>query len=178
VTDHARVTKEQCDVNFLRSGRAGKAKSRGGSLVEFAIIGTLFFVLIFAVIDIAVLEWVTLTMQHAVREGARYAVTGRIDLDPSCDPSDPGCVLQRYLAVIEKIKQESMGLYDRVDPVYIINGVQQDPPFSPGMFGGPGDITTLQLRCTWPLMTPVVQPFFTDGEYTFVVGATMRNEVF
>lgn len=74
-----------------------------------------------------------------------------------------------------------MGLYERVDPAISLNHgtPMRDPArFSPGMFGGPGDIMVLQLDCNWPIVTPLLQPFFTDGKYHFSVAATMRNEEF
>ena len=49
--------------------------------------------------------WVNLTMQYAVREGARYSITGQSGLDPATLNK------QRYLAVIQRIKDSSMGLY-------------------------------------------------------------------
>lgn len=149
-----------------------RRRQRGASVVEFAIVAPLFFILLFAVIDLCMLFWVNLTMQYAVREGARYAVTGRNDLDPNA--SNP----QRALAVIENIKTASMGFYERVQPQ--INGISYGDPsrFSAGMFGTSGQIMVLRLDCTWPLMTPFLQPFFDDGNYRFSVAATMRNEAF
>lgn len=146
-----------------------KKTQRGASAVEFAIVAPLLFFLIFAVIDLCVLFWVNLTMQYAVREGARYAVTGRNDLGPQGNP-------QRHLAVIEKIKESSMGLFDRVSPQ--INGIGYGTPerYNAGLFGAPGQITVVRLDGTWPLMTPLLQPFFEDGKYKFSVAATMRNE--
>jgi hypothetical protein len=146
-----------------------KQRERGASAVEFAIVAPLLFFLLFAVIDLCVLFWVNLTMQYAVREGARYAVTGRSDLGPQGNP-------QRHLAVIEKIKDSSMGLFERVEPK--INGIDYGHAgqYSAGMFGAPGQIFVLRLDGAWPLMSPLVQPFFQDGKYRFSVAATMRNE--
>ncbi|WP_151637704.1 TadE/TadG family type IV pilus assembly protein [Noviherbaspirillum aerium] len=149
-----------------------KRRQRGASAVEFAIVAPLVFFLLFAVIDLCVMFWVNLTMQYAVREGARYAVTGLSDLGPQGNP-------QRHLAVIEKIKDSSMGLYDRISPR--INGVNyagNDSQYHAGMFGAPGQVFVLRLEGAWPLMSPVVQPFFDDGIYRFTVAATMRNEEF
>lgn len=146
-----------------------KKTQRGASAVEFAIVAPLLFFLIFAVIDLCVLFWVNITMQYAVREGTRYAITGRSDLGPQDNP-------QRHLAVIEKIRESSMGLFDRVSPQ--INGIGHGTPerYNAGMFGTPGQISVVRLEGTWPLMTPLLQPFFEDGKYKFSVAATMRNE--
>ena len=151
--------------------RPARRKEQGASTVEFAIIAPLLFFLLLAIVDVCVLFWVNLSMQHAVREGTRYAVTGRVDLAPAGDQ-------QRYLAVIQKIWDSSMGLFDRLDTR--INGIGYGEPgkYNNAMFGVSGQIFVLQLDCTWPVLTPMLQPFFKDGKYTFSVAATMRNEAF
>jgi Flp pilus assembly protein TadG len=149
---------------------------RGVSTVEFALIAPVLFLVMCAAFDLGLTMWVNMTMQYAVREGARYAVTGQDNLDPNTSDQ------QRYLAIIQEIKNSSMGLYNMVNPSYTvtINGTAQSysnqSSYSTGMFGNPGDIIVLQLNCTWPLLTPLIQPFFTNGTYSFSVAATMRNE--
>lgn len=150
---------------------AGK-KERGASAVEFAIVAPVLFFLLIAIVEVCGLFWVNLTMQYAVREGARYAVTGRTDLDPS--PTND----QRYRAVVAAIRNHSMGLFDRVEPK--INNIRYGDPaaYNDGMFGRAGEIFVLRIDCSWPLMTPVLSPFFKDGKYAFSVATTMRNEAF
>jgi Flp pilus assembly pilin Flp len=152
--------------------RPQRNKERGASAVEFAIIAPLLFFLLLAVVDVCGMFWANLTMQYAVREGARYAVTGRTDLDPN--PTND----KRYRAVIEAIKENSMGLFDQVQPR--INNIQYGDPtkYNDAMFGKAGEIFVLRIDCSWPLMTPLLRPFFTDGKYEFSVAATMRNEAF
>jgi Flp pilus assembly pilin Flp len=50
---------------------------RGGAAVEFAIVAMLFFVLVFGIFDFSRLLQGWVTVQHAAREAARYATTGR-----------------------------------------------------------------------------------------------------
>ncbi|RZI42421.1 pilus assembly protein [Herbaspirillum sp. HC18] len=147
-------------------------RQRGASAVEFAIIAPLLFFLLFAIVDACAMLWVNLTMQHAVREGARYAVTGRTDLDPNASNQ------QRFRAVIEKIKDSSMGLYDKVEPRINGIGYGETDKYNSGMFGVAGEIFVLRIDCSWPLLTPLLQPFFDNGTYRFSVAATMRNEAF
>jgi Flp pilus assembly protein TadG len=155
---------------------SSRRRQRGVSTIEFAFIAPVLLLLLCAALDLGITMWVNLTMQYAVREGARYAVTGQDNLDP--DTGDQ----QRYEAIIQEIKQNSMGLYNMVNPSYTItiNGQAQSystqSSYSTGMFGNPGDIIVLQLNCTWPLLTPLLQPFFPGGIYSFSVAATMRNE--
>lgn len=158
--------------------RRGRAQ-RGAAVVEFALVAVIYLLLLVSIVELGLMFSVNLSMQYAVREGARYAVVGRSDLDP--DRTDP----QRYRAVVQKIKDSSMGFWPQVSPVISVSingGAPHDYAASgeyvSGMFGNSGDIVALQLKCSWPLVTPLMGTFFTDGIYRFTVGATMRNEGF
>src|SRR5471032_1727023 len=96
-------------------GRAPGRHQRGATVVEMALLAPVFFLLMFAVIEMSLLFFTTLTMQYAVREGARYAVTGRTDDDPNTANQ------QRFLAVVQEIKNNSMGMYAQVNPVITVN---------------------------------------------------------
>lgn len=149
-------------------------RQRGSAVVEMAIIAPIAFLLLIGVIEYSILFYTTLTMQYAVREGARYAVTGRTDKDPAASNQ------QRYLAVVQQIRNSSMGMYDTVNPVISVNGTSyaSTNAYNANMFGNPGDIVVLRLDCTWKLATPLLAVFFPNGEYKFAVAATMQNEAF
>jgi hypothetical protein len=144
-----------------------KRRARGSSIVEFALIAPLFLFLLIAIIELGLLFWANLTMQYAVAEGARHATP---ELGGQRNP-DQNTVSR---AVIRKIEDSSMGLYRRLDPVVSIrSGAQYG---SSAMSGGPGDIVVLQLDCAWPILTPLLMPFFPGGKYRFSVAAAMRGE--
>lgn len=178
------LTSETIMLASLRCGTRKMKKGRedGATVVEFALLAPLFFFLLFIIIELGILFWVNLTMQYAVREGARYAITGQSNLDPAAANQ------QRYLAIIQKIKDSSMGLYTRVNPTIVVNGVSQVPGgYNNGMFGTPDAIVVLQLNCTWPVATPAWRLMALlnpgkqtnpSGHYAFSVAATMRNEAF
>lgn len=158
----------------MRQPRRPSAPQRGSSIIEFALIAPAFLLLLFGAIELGLMFWVNITMQHAVREGARYAITGQSGLDP--DTADP----ERYRAVVQAIKDNSMGLFDKAGAVISVNNKSyaDSAAYSATMFGQPGDILVLQLDCAWPFATPLMRPFFDDGTYHFSVAATMRNEAF
>lgn len=148
------------------------ANQGGATVVEFAVILPLLLLLLMAIFEFGLLFWVNMTMQHAVREGARYAITGRDDLDPDTDEDG---VKLRPAAVLEKIRSSTQGLYDSVVSGYSITNPEGDELVG---FGGPGQIVVIHLQCSWSLLTPLVRPFFEDGTYTFTVSSAMRNENF
>lgn len=164
----------------MKTGASAKNREKGATAVEFAFIAPIFFFLLFAIIEFGILFWVNLTMQYAVREGARFAVTGQ-----TCIFGNPPTAQQRYQCVIKEIKDSSMGIYDQVNPTMTItinNGApttHSDPNlYTPGMFGAKNDIVVLRLNCDWPILTPLIQPYFSGALYQFSVAATMRNEAF
>lgn len=147
---------------------------RGATIVEMALIAPIFLLLLVGVLELGIMYCANLTMQYAVREGARYAVTGQSNLDPNTSNQ------QRYLAVIQRMKDSSSGFYAKVSPVITVNGTTyaSAAAYNASMFGSAGDIVVIQVKCTWPLSTPIMRAFFSNGKYTFTVGATMRNEIY
>ena len=159
-------------------GSVMKMDRKGQALVEFAMALLVFLPLLLAVIELGIMFYVNLTMQHAVREGTRYAVTGQ---------SKPGS--DRMLSLIRVISDSSNGLYDKnlhdpKDPVVSVvsptqvtfNNFTGTP--TTGTPGAANDIIVVRLDYSWALLTPVLKPFFSDGKYTFTVRSTMKNEFF
>jgi Flp pilus assembly protein TadG len=151
-------------------------KSKGQTTVEFAMAAVLLLLFLFAVIDLSFMFYVNLTMQRAVREGARYAVTGQTHGKEGLDN------------MITCIKDASNGLYeqnylkDEVPKVSVLT-LADTKNFSnytgrpiTDSIGNPTQIIIVSLKYAWPLMTPLISPFFTDGRYTFTVRATTRHE--
>jgi len=180
---------------------------KGSSALEFALVAVLFFTVLFSIFEYAIMSYINLTMQHAVREGTRYAVTGRQDMDEpyAFDVNDPETHWledKRFNAMVEKIKSQSMGFFDRVlDPedIVITDADEDDTPYQNHNWNDtngngledegeegwdyyyPGDadnIIVVKLNCTWPVITPLLRPFFSGGEYNFTVASTMKNELF
>ena len=61
---------------------------RGQALVEFMLVSFVFFILTFGVFDLARMFQSWVTVQHASREAARYAITGRADCSGSVSGRD------------------------------------------------------------------------------------------
>ncbi|MCL9781276.1 pilus assembly protein [Vibrio sp. S4M6] len=142
----------------------------GGTIVEFSIVANVFFLTLMTAIDLAYFGYVKLTMQHAVREGARYAITGRADLDPEGNGD-------RSAAILEKISDASNGYLSKVASNEDIR-VEDIHGNNVTGFGDAGDIVAIHIDCTWPTGSPFIYPLVTDGYYNFTVSAAMRNEAF
>jgi len=156
-----------------------RKKEKGAAAVEFALTAMLLFTLIFGVIDFSYIFWGTLSMQHAVREGARYAVTGQSNL--ITNPT--GTAQDRCDAAVVEIKNQSMGFFDRVSPVVVFSTISTDDPpvitaIAENSCASANQIIVISVSCSLPLLTPFIRPFFTNGKYAFSVKATMKNEAF
>ena len=146
--------------------------------VEFALTAMLFFIVLLAIIDLGYLFWGNLSMQHAVREGARYAVTGQSGLDPN----PQGTAQDRCDAAVAAIRKQSMGFFDRASPVVVFKTIDAVTgaitPVPGNSCIAAGQIIVIQVNCTLPLLTPLLQPFFGGADYAFSVSTTMKNEEF
>lgn len=154
-------------------------KRDGQTTIEFALAALLLLGLLFVILDVAMLFFVNLTMQHAVREGTRYAVTGRND----------GFADWRT-ALTAKIREQSMGLYDKnlnVPKEPQIKIIDQSSVTFPNYTGGslftgdsgvPQQTLVVSLTYKWRVITPFLKPAFPGGIYTFTVKSTMKTEPF
>ena len=147
-------------------------RQSGATLVEMAIIAPVFMLVLVGIIELSMMFFATLTMQYAVREGARFAITGRAN-EGGTSPQ------QRYITIINNMRENSLGMYERLNCAVSVNGkTYASTGYSNAMFGGAGEMVALQLDCAWPVTTPLLAAFFPDGKNSFAVGATMRNEYF
>jgi len=149
----------------FRSDRPGSI--RGQAMLEFALVAPLFFFLIFAVIDFGRMFFVQMNLQSAVQEAGRFASTG----DHLPDPNNPGQTLSRIASIIATAQQAAYGANLTNIKISSANG-------GPNSAGGPGDIVTVSLTSSLPLMTPLVGRYFPNGAYTFTSSATFKNEPF
>jgi hypothetical protein len=67
-------------------------RERGQALVEFGIVAIAFLFLTFGVFDLARLFQSWVTVQHASREAARYAITGQTNCDGASGDRD-ACII-------------------------------------------------------------------------------------
>jgi len=148
---------------------------KGQAIVEFALAAVVLFMLLFAIIDLGMMFYVNLTIQHAVRVGTRSAIIGQ----PAVNGTTPREALR------QKIIAASNGLcIDRnivSGPTVSIltpsatafsNYTGRQVPDT----GAPDQIIIVRMTYAWPLLTPVMAPFFDGGKYTFTASTTMKNE--
>jgi Flp pilus assembly protein TadG len=158
---------------------------KGQTLVEFALVSLFVFIpVLFAAMDLGIMLYVNLTMQQAVRQSTRYAITGRTDSDLWTETN-----LDRRSALIKMISIKSQGLYEKnihVPKEPEINVITPSNVSFTNFSGTPttgdpgksNEVIVVSLTYSWPLLTPILSPFFPGGIYTFTVKSTMQNEFF
>ncbi len=159
----------------LRSQPPKGARERGQILVEFALVATVFFMFIFGVFDMARLFQSWITVQHAAREGARYAITGQV----GCD----GVVADRTQCIIQTAKKATTGLPGGGKNSSIVNVSIKywefnDPDFSDTATSGAGgacDAIEVTVSYKHSLITPLVKPIFAAfGKDPFPLSGSQR----
>jgi hypothetical protein len=61
-----------------RAASKSQRNERGSQTIEAGLICLPFFALVFLILDLSLAIFVKSTLQHSVREGVRFAVTGRL----------------------------------------------------------------------------------------------------
>jgi Flp pilus assembly protein TadG len=141
---------------------------KGQTIMEFPVIVPLFFLLLFGVIDFGRLFFVQMSLQNAIRQAGRFAVTG----NHLPDPKKPGQNLSRVDSIIKTAQQAAMGLD-------VTNVQVTSSKGGTGNAGGPGDTVTISLTTNMKLITPIISRFFgPKGTYKFTVSVSFKNEPF
>jgi hypothetical protein len=159
---------------FIRRAR----NDRGTTIVEFALVLPIFFLLILGIFDFGRYFFVDHTLQYATREGMRLALVGGKLNDQQGHP------MTREASIIQKIKDNASLA---VDPsslsIYIFQiGSDYSDPSNwqnlPPNAGDPGWYMRVRTRYTYEFMTPLIGAFFTGGKILVEAQGTYRNELF
>jgi PKD repeat protein len=142
----------------LLSRRPGDARSRGQSLVEFALILPVLLVLLLITIDFGRLYLSYITLNNVARVAANFGST-----NPSDFTGTPNTAT--YFAVVNR---ESAGLNCSLQP----DGGGNTPPL-PTFPNGTGlnGISVAAMSCNFSMITPFLQTFFGNKPLPISVSA-------
>ena len=147
-----------------------KANDSGQTLVEMAISLSLLLLLVMGTIDFGYLFSTKVTLQNAVRQGGRYAITGQ------CITGSGGsCSLTRYNSIMQTVEDASLG---RLNSSQIQLTCTDKGGGCPNGAGGPGDIVTITVTYPYHFMTGPIGAFFSNQSYTLTVSSVFKNESF
>jgi Flp pilus assembly protein TadG len=144
--------------------------STGANLLEAALVTPLLLLLTFSIIDFAAIFYVYLALENGVSQATRYAVTGN-QMD---DPDNPGEQLGRADSIKAAMREATPTLTIE-DDAFTFSHMAPGGAWVSGT-GGPSDIEKVTVTYTWTPFTPVIRPFFENGELTLTVESAMKNE--
>jgi Flp pilus assembly protein TadG len=158
--------------NISRLSRKRLRDSKGNTLVEAAVLTPLLLLLTFSIMDFASLFYVYLALENGVSQASRYGVTGQ-QMD---DPAKPGQKLSHANSMIAAMRAATPTLNIPTSAISFSRMPVGGTNFVAGS-GGPGEIEKMTVDYTWDIMTPLIRPFFTNGQIRFKVESAMKNEV-
>jgi Flp pilus assembly protein TadG len=134
-------------------------------MVEFALVAPLFFLLVFGITDFGRLFFMQETLQFAVREAGRYAVTGQ-----------KLSTTNRVASIIDTAKNAAPGItIGSID----IRSINSAGVTNVGSAGGPRETVVITMTTAIHLITPMIGKFFGPSQtYTSKVSVTFMNEPF
>jgi len=161
---------------------------KGNATIQFALIGSTFFLVLIAVIEIAFALIVGVLLEGAAREASRYGLTGqevqgktRIEVirDVVADHTN-GFVNMATLTIDPKIYKSydaigkpepfqddnTNGIWDPGENYTDVNGNNQwDEDQGESGAGAGGDIVVYTMNYPQPVLTPLMSAVFGEGGY-------------
>jgi len=168
-----------------RIARFARARS-GATAVEFAMIGAPFFMLLFAMIEIAAVFFTGTVLENAVLESARKIRTGEAQTGGMSQAGfrQEVCALIEAVANCDNLEID-VQVFEDFDNVDQSSPIQEDGTIDTDDFGwepgDAGDIVLVRVFYRWSLMTPNFGGALSNMEHNqrLITSATVfRNEPF
>jgi Flp pilus assembly protein TadG len=164
-----------------------RARSRSGSaIVEFAFIAPVFFLLLFAIIEIGVIFFAQSTLQHATNNIARMIRTGQVQgLGLTQDQ-----IRQQVCTDVAPLIPCDGGLYVDVESFSNFGSIVFSPPLDANgnmiplnnfQTGTACSVVLVRVFYGWTVFTPLLTPFLSNmsGDHHLLYSASaFRNEPF
>jgi hypothetical protein len=147
----------------LGIGRRLKA-CKGTSLLEMAFVLPLLLLLTFSIVEFGAMFYAYLALENGVSQATRYGITGNTVTGLSRDDS-----------IIATMRDATPTLTIPGSAFTFSHLPQGGSSWLPGP-GGPGEIERVTVDYNYDVMTPLLRPFFTNGQFHIQVNSSMRNE--
>jgi Flp pilus assembly protein TadG len=140
--------------NILRRFRRNR---RGSAVVEFALVAPVFFGLLFAIIEMAMVFFASQVLETVTQDSARQIMTGQAQLANFTQAQFKNLVCSKVVALFDCVNGISIDVksYSAFSAVNIADPIDAGKNFVPPnnyLPGGPGDIVVVRLFYKWPLL--------------------------
>jgi len=132
-------------------------------MVEAAFVTPLLLFLSFAIIDFALVFHVYLALGSGVAQASRYAMTGQV-AGGSREAS------------IKAAMRNATPTLTIADDAFTFTHLPAGGSTWASGSGGPNDIGRITVDYTWAFYTPLVRPFFPNGQILLKVESSVKNE--
>lgn len=159
---------------------------RGAAAVEFAIVATPFFLLLFAVLEITFMFFVTTTLEGATMEAGRRIRTGEMQNADSTAEEFRLLVCEKVAALLPcdaniKVDVRVYTDFDDVTPPSPVEDGEFNDDALEVDFGDAGDIVVVRVYYLWKVFMPQLGTGLSNlnGGYRLIQAtAAFRNEPF
>jgi Flp pilus assembly protein TadG len=139
--------------NVLRRFRRNH---RGSAAVEFALVAPIFFGLLFAIIELAMVFFASQVLETATQDSAREIMTGQAQTANFTQAQFKNLVCSKLVVMFDCVNGVSIDVqsYSAFGSVNIADPIDASRNFVPPnnyLPGGPGDIVVVRLFYQWPL---------------------------
>jgi Flp pilus assembly protein TadG len=158
---------------------------RGSAAVEFALVAPVFFALLFAIIETAIVFFAGQVLETVTQDSARMIMTGQAQTtgySQSSFKTDVVCAKINVLFDCTNGISVDVQSYSAFSSVSISNPIDAGKNFVPPNNyspGGPGDIVVVRLFYQWPLIVTGLGyniSNLTGSKRLLVATAAFRNE--
>jgi Flp pilus assembly protein TadG len=157
-----------CAAERARGTALRRRRSSGTAVIESAFTVIPLFALIFAFADFGLMLFRWSTLQNAVREGCRYAITFQTSAGKGQDAS-VGLIVEKYALGVVRTTDTPQHIF--------VNYYTQSAPTTPIRSGGniPGNIVEVSVQnVSWAWIAPlsgtlVLSPFYAMTPYSLNV---------
>lgn len=139
-------------------------ETAGTNMVEAAILAPLLVLLTLAIVEFSSMFYVYLALENGVSQATRFAVTGNTMGTMSRADS------------IKAAMRSATPTLTIADSAFTFSHLPVGGSAFVGGTGGPDEVEKLTIDYTWKFFTPIMTPFFTNGQIHLRVDSTMKNE--
>jgi Flp pilus assembly protein TadG len=167
--------------SFARLLRRFRRNRRGVTAVEFALVAPLFFALLFAIIEVALIFFASQVLETATQDSSRFVMTGQAQ----------GANYTQAQFKTFVCGEVSSALFDCTNGIYVdvrsypatsFSTVNLTPITDPTQVkwcpGKDGDVVVVRLFYQWPLFVTkaFTSTFLSNGKRLLIATATFKNE--
>jgi Flp pilus assembly protein TadG len=140
-------------ANILRRFRRNR---RGSAAVEFALVAPVFFAVLFAIIELALVFFASQILETVTQDTSRLIMTGQAQNASYTQASFKDAVCAKLTVMFDCVNGVSIDVqsYKAFSAVNIADPIDAGKNFVPPnnyLPGGPGDIVVVRLFYKWPL---------------------------